>query len=317
MQILDIVSLPLFYLMRGVHLLTNNYLLITILLAIVAQIFFIPFDLLNRNSAAKLAAIMPYVAKIREKYPDCDTNPQNKKKVNAEVTKLYEKLNYTGGMGCLMMFVQLAFFMIIFYTISRPLSSLYGLNTEAIAAITERLTSVGILVDTNYGQLAILKELSLLDSATLVLVAPELANNIIPSMFIGPLDLSVQPVLWTWSMIIPILVILTTLITSIISHKKQSNNKTIEQAQILQKIMKILPIVMTGIIAFRVPSIIGLYWVARHIISPIYSLFIQKISKAEKRVAEYTKILEQKDAEIVAEENAEENAAEQLEKVSD
>ncbi len=103
-----LIAKPLFYVLRFLHGLTNNYGWAIILLTVLIKIVFYPATRASMVSMKALAALQPKVAEIRERLA------HNKEKMNAELMNLYKASSANPLGGCLPMLLQMPVFIALF-----------------------------------------------------------------------------------------------------------------------------------------------------------------------------------------------------------
>lgn len=104
----SILALPLFWLLKQLYLIVNNYGVAIIILTVITRIPFIPLINKSQQSMKKLQDVQPLMAEIREKYKK---DPQRMQK---ELMELYKKHKVNPMGGCLPMLVQIPVFFALF-----------------------------------------------------------------------------------------------------------------------------------------------------------------------------------------------------------
>ena len=131
------------YFIFGLDNVIKNYGLTIILMTVIIKIVMLPFDFLNRyvskKNASKMAIIQPEIEKIQKRYGN------NKDLVNQKTMEIYKKNNYSVTGSCLVMVLNLAVTMTIFFTLFTGLNQIAAYKT---ATEFEQLKSV---YETNVG----------------------------------------------------------------------------------------------------------------------------------------------------------------------
>ncbi len=103
-----LVAKPLFYVLRFIYDLTQNYGIAIILLTIFVKVLFHPVTKKSLVSMKEMASLQPKVTVIREKWAD------NKEKMNKELMNLYKEAGVNPFGGCLPMLLQMPVFVALF-----------------------------------------------------------------------------------------------------------------------------------------------------------------------------------------------------------
>jgi len=102
------VAKPLFYVLRFIHDITQNYGIAIILLTVLVKIIFHPLTHKGLVSMKAMSSLQPKVTIIREKWAD------NKEKMNKELMNLYKESGVNPFGGCLPMLLQMPIFVALF-----------------------------------------------------------------------------------------------------------------------------------------------------------------------------------------------------------
>ena len=121
-----------------------------ILFTILAMVILMPLGAKSQKSMTKMQQLNPEVDKIKAKYGDT-TDPELKKKMNAEIQALYAKHKVNPLGGCLPMLIQMPLFFGLLYIMQQSflyigtLNELYINLAEAIQAVPGYLDIVSPL----------------------------------------------------------------------------------------------------------------------------------------------------------------------------
>ncbi|MBI3358992.1 MAG: membrane protein insertase YidC [Nitrospirae bacterium] len=107
-----LVAKPLFYVLRFIYNITQNYGIAIILLTIFVKVLFHPVTKKSLVSMKEMASLQPKVTLIREKWAD------NKEKMNKELMNLYQEAGVNPFGGCLPMLLQMPVFVALFNVLS-------------------------------------------------------------------------------------------------------------------------------------------------------------------------------------------------------
>jgi YidC/Oxa1 family membrane protein insertase len=108
----SIIARPLFWLLKWINGMVNNFGYAIIIFTIITRIPFIPLINKGQRSMKKMSDMQPRIAEIREKYK---SDPQ---RVQKEMMELYKKHKINPVGGCLPMLLQIPFFFALFSILS-------------------------------------------------------------------------------------------------------------------------------------------------------------------------------------------------------
>ncbi len=126
--------------------LTGNYIIAMIIFAVIVEIILIPFGIKQQKNSIKQAKLRPKEMAIRNKYKGRD-DAVTRQKMQQEVTELYQKENFNPMSGCLPLLIQLPIILILWSVITNPLQYVVGLDKAAITGAKDKnnnVTEVGI-----------------------------------------------------------------------------------------------------------------------------------------------------------------------------
>ncbi len=246
MQIFEIVTKPLGFLLVTLYSFIHNYGLTLIVFTFLVKLIILPLTIKQQKSMAETQKIQPLLAEIQAKYKT------DKTKLNEETMKLYKEHNVNPAGGCLPLLIQMPIIISLYWVITQPLTYMFGLNADQIASLK---AATGVMS---------IQEIDVAKNLT-----AEIINNlgltsvrIIDFNFLG-LDLGATPsysqpsVLW----IIPILAAASTYFVSKLSAPAKNPNAPVnEMANSMATMNKIFPL-MTAWFTFSFPAGVGLYWV--------------------------------------------------------
>ena len=198
---------------------------------------------------------------IREKYAN------NKAKQNEEIQKLYEKEGVSPMSGCATSLFPMFIMLGIYYAVVRPLSNVIHLSAQALGQIN-MIPGVYVTQNNIYSEMNALKLFTNPDNVN-VLINQGLPANELHEIhnlaggfnFLG-LDLLSIPKetgFTSWIIIIPILCLVTSLGSQILTMRMQGNPMQGQQG-CMKYMMLLLPLI-TVYISYIVPGAVGFYWV--------------------------------------------------------
>jgi len=298
----------------------GSYGIAIIVLTIIIKGVLIPLNVHSQKSMIKQQALSSQQAEIKRKYPD------DKQKQNEELTKLMSQNGASSFGGCILPIVQLFFIWPLFYVVRAPLRYIAQVSTDNLSKIGTLLFDNGVV---SKGELSgivannipIIREFQ--NSPALIQEAVSKGffklGQIINMKFMG-VDLSLTPqynpaVLFGVDraqylplLIIPLLVLLTTLLqmrmTNILKPNYKADKDAKERAKLnparkdqvpensMESTMKmmnwLMPVIML-VTTFTLPSAMGFYWIVSNIMGIVQLIIVFLM---------FTKPLEEKKAEM-------------------
>jgi len=271
-------------------LLGNQYFLALIIFTVVTRLLLLPINIRQQKTMAKTTRLQPKIKKIQNKYPD----PKDRNKLNQEMQDLYAREGHNPmQMGCGPMVFQMVFLMgiigIIYYPFSYVLS-IPGFNDNSQAIYDIMLPIYQELVgdakaNITYFQLELLGHFDSYKDA-LVASFPDMfsAENCSAiqtyreGMNLFGLDMTAFP---HWKdgiiVIIPILSLVTSLGSSVVSTIIQKKNNPAASQQMGSMVMMMLMMPFFSFyISFKVTAAVGFYWIISNLVAILQQLFIAK-----------------------------------------
>ncbi len=301
---LDIIAVPLGWIMRICYSLVNNYLLALLLFAVIMQIVLLPFSIKQQKNSVKQAALSPKLAAIRKKYAG-RTDAATQQKMQQEMQDLYQREHFNPASGCLPLLIQMPILFALYNVVINPLRYISGVTKEHIEELrvffTETL-QIELNMRSPYIDLMNKVEQALADkgdvAASLLEKFPELETATFPDMFFFGFDLSAvpqdQPKFFTWYLLIPVLTVVFHFITQKITRMftYQSPETIDAQKNPSMKIMNWSMPLLSAWIAWSVPAAIGIYWMFRGIIMAGQQIILSKVIPTPKFTEEDYKAAE-------------------------
>lgn len=266
----------------------NNYGIAIIIFSVLLRIILIPITIKQQKSLKKNARLQKEMKEIQTKYK---SNPE---KLNQETIELYKREKMSPFSGCFSGILQIIIILSVFWLVSKPLTYMKKINPEIIEKYSQELKEEG--VNSSYTEIAIINKKAAED--------PEVYINM---NFLG-LDLSKVP---TQSLddfrvyIIPILYVISSVISIKITTKMNSNNKDKDinelkkaetedkekqpdEMEIMQQMnnnMTYMMPIMSVMIAIIAPLGLALYWLISNVLMIVERLIIDRFinQKEENR----------------------------------
>ncbi len=263
--------------------LTNSYLIAIILFAILTKILLFPLSIKQQKNSVKQATLRPKEMAIRKKY-NGNTDPQMQRKMQEEISELYQKEGFNPMGGCLPLLVQFPLIIAIYNVIRNPLRYICGVGKDAIAKILEaarefypkatEINLVSILNGEHGDAIKIAAEEKLGGAIEFIHELPDFT-------IFGGFDLSITP-----SLRENYIYLLIPLITGIVSYfsmrltKKLSyqgvqNEGADGAAKTSNLIMDLMMPVMSVSMTFLFPAMLGIYWIFQSILGVLQQIVLK------------------------------------------
>lgn len=293
------------YLFRFLLPIVGNYGLALVIFTLFFRIILLPTTVKQQKSSAKMVRLQPKLRRIREKYQDY--NPQERNmKIQQETQELYQREGYSSmGASCAPLAFQLPILWGLYGIIRQPLTHVLEISSEAITALTEAITALGIQVGSGKGAAAVAyMEPAIISNIEAIIEGnPELLNSFaaeiekirafdfsvfgidlgsIPSAFYGEFGISKASIL---VLAIPVLSGLTSLLTSVLTQARQKkNNPQMENQQMMGCMMLSMPL-MSVWFTWSMPVAMGMYWILSNVLAFVQTLIIGHIYAPRKTIA--------------------------------
>lgn len=291
-SILDILYIPMGFIMRVCYSITNNYAFALLLFALVMQLILLPFGIKQQKGMIKQASLRPKESAIRKKYAG-RTDQATQKKMNDELMALYQAENYNPASGCLPLLIQLPIILALFKVVRQPLTYITRLDEGVIEALKSAVEQLGGTLTTSYEEISVItfiRDNGLDGIRSIITNFDELSgiteSTVFPdfTMF-GVFDLSVIPSSqFIPYILVPVLTGAVMLITTMLQRKftYQSEATQDTQNKSSMKIMMWISPLMCAYFAYIVPSAIGVYWIWRNLLSFLQQVILSKVMPTPK-----------------------------------
>lgn len=280
MKIMDILYVPMGYLMRFACLITqNNYLLAIMLFALIMEIILSPIQIKQQKTQIKQAKLQPMINVITRKYEGREDKVSLQKK-QQEIMDVYQREGFNPAGGCLPLLIQFPIIIALYNVIISPLRYICGLSTDAITSVVNRFGELGIELSSGVQQQPSIINYFRENGTEAFRDIEGIEGITLPNYHLFGFDLSQQPsfnefgLLW----LVPLLVFLATLGSTLIMRKfmYQAPGTADAQNAASMKIMNVTMPLFTAFIAFSVPVAIAFYWIFRNVLSTVERFIISK-----------------------------------------
>ncbi|HCF64862.1 MAG TPA: hypothetical protein DER13_01190 [Clostridiales bacterium] len=279
------------YVLNFLYGIFNNYGIAIIVFSVLLRIILIPITIKQQKALKKNAKLQKEMKEIQEKYR---SNPE---RLNQETIELYKREKMGPFSGCLSGILQIVIILSVFWLVSKPLTYMKKINPEIIEKYAQELKEDG--TNSSYTEIAIINKKAAED--------PEVYINM---EFLG-LDLSKVP---TQSLddykvyIIPILYVISSIISIKLTTKMSNKNSTkkekkllceandkdnikeekqpdeMEMMQQMNNNMSYMMPIMSVLIAIIAPLGLALYWFISNVLMIIERLIIDKFINQKEEI---------------------------------
>ncbi len=290
---------PLYWLfgkcMEGLLIMFNDqYFLALIVFTVLTRLILFPFNLKQQKTMAKSTRMQPKIQKIQKKYAGSN-DPRDRQKMNEEMQELYRREGHNPmNMGCGPMAFQMVFLMGIIGIIYYPIQYILGINIADNSDAIAKAIGFTAKGSASYFQIDLLQNFATY-KATLMEQFPNLFTEAKVQaieaykshMYIGSLDMTQTP---HWKdgiiVIIPILCLLTSLASTVLSTmiQKKTNPAAAQQSSQMLIMMLMMPF-FSFYIAFKVSAAVGFYWIISNLVAMVQQLIMAKFFPPKRNVA--------------------------------
>ena len=280
--------------------------------ALIFKIAFVFFAIKQQKNQIKMAKLTPKIALIRAKYRGRNDQATMRKQ-QEEIMKLQQDEGYSPLAGCLPLLIQMPLIIFLYNVIRRPLSYIAGVSSDVINFFSNHW---GIGADNEIEIAGRLKQLQMKGIPTEQITSQNAADytaalngiegmtsdkldSIIESLpnfnFFG-LNLAETPRVASWLILIPIFVAVFQWLSMFVMRKVNTNPmQTMQQDEQTQMSMKVMDITMpliTLFFAFKLPAVMGVYWIYQSVFGMLQSVAIAYAMPIPKFTPEELKMLE-------------------------
>lgn len=268
----------------------NKYFLALIVFTILTRMVLFPLNISQQKKMAKTTRLQPKIQKIQKKYAN-SKNPQDRQKMNEEMQAMYAREGHNPmNMGCGPMAFQMVFLMGIIGIIYYPIEYILGVkisdNADKIAKLIDfkgQYFQIELLQNFDKYKDVLAQGLPKLFTEDKVVAIEQYRNT----MMIGSLDMTQVP---HWKdgliVIIPILCLITSIGSSIVSTIIQKkNNPAMAQQQSQMMMMMLMMPLFSFYIAFKVSAAVGFYWIISNLVAIVQQLITAKFFPPRKNIA--------------------------------
>ena len=286
----------------------GSYALGLLFYALIFKIAFVFFAIKQQKNQIKMAKLAPKIAIIRAKYKG-RTDAVTMRKQQEEIMKLQQDEGYSPLAGCLPLLIQMPLIILLYRVIQRPLSAIAGVSSNVIKFFSdyfgtaneiELAGKIKGIKNAEVGTLSTIVEG--MNGANIDGISTWGSNEIdgivesIPNFDLFGLDLTAIPKVASVLVILPLLVAVFQWLSMFVMRKVSQNPMQMaaqdENVQMSMKMMDLIMPLMTLFFAFKLPAIMGLYWIYQSIFGMIQSIVIAKLMPIPKYTEDELKVIE-------------------------
>ncbi len=310
---LDIIRVPIGYIIDLCYKLIPNYAVALLLFALVMKILLFPFGIKQQKNTVRQAKLRPKEQAIRNRYAG-RTDKVTQQKMQQDIMKLYQEEKFNPASGCLPMIIQLVIVFALYAVVINPLryvchipsdninnigvhiAELYnageldveGISDNTVKLIENMADSIGEDGSTDKVKnsisgieiVNILKKNGVEKFHGEDMLDTEFTNKDLPdfTIFGGSFDLSKTPSFsnFDWLM----LILLLTFVFTFASMKltKKLTYQPVQQtgdAAISMKMMDYMMPLMSTFFTFTVPAVVAVYWIYQNIFATLQQLVLK------------------------------------------
>lgn len=278
---LQIISIPLGWIMSRIYEFVGNYGITLILFTFVTKLLMMPLTVNQKKSMIRMNAFQPLIQNIQKKYAN---DPQ---KQNEELARLQQEHGFSMTSGCLPMFIQMPILFGLIDVIYKPLRYILGVSNSLIGD----LKNPGVLWEMAEGmvgtlsrytpQTDIIKAIQTNPSAFSSVLEADVISKVqaFDFTFLG-MDLTATPSLKVFNalLLIPVLSVTFMIIQQLITMKLSGQQGGGSQ----QMTMLAFSVLMFGYFSFVIPAGVSIYWIFSSVFGILQEIVLSFFINPEK-----------------------------------
>ena len=309
-QIFNVVGSVFGSVLWALFFVFKNFGVSIIFFTLLTRLLMFPTSVKQQKSMAANSRLQAKQRELKEK------SGTNKQKYNEEVPKLYAKDGASPFGGCLSSLLPMFIMLGIYYSVVRPLSNVIHIASDKMTDLLNFVNGIpGVNVSSSniYHEMDILRIFNNPDSFQLLQdrgLSSILSNNDISQiknlaggfnlLGLDLLDIPSANGFWSLIIIIPALVLVTSIGSQILTMRMQKG--IMNQQQGCMKYMMLgLPLI-TVYISYIVPGAVGFYWICSTVIGFLQTVVITKFYSPQnltaKAEAQHVALMELKEAKV-------------------
>lgn len=308
--IMDILYIPLGWLIKLIYDGVGNYLAALLIFAVVVKLILFPLSIKQQKNSQKQARLRPRENAIRKKYAG-RTDKATQTKMQEELMAMYQEEGFNPAGGCLPMLIQLPILLAVFRVVTEPLTYILRISKDSVKVLTELATKLAEAVG---------DKIDVLQINWIKIITDNADNPLVTDAFSGISDITVaelqkfynnfeffgtginlleKPILkepsalWAIPILTFVLVYLSMKLTRKFTYQPSTGSAEQDAATASSmKIMDLMMPVMSTWFSFMYPAVIGIYWMMQNVLGfvqqyALYHMFpIPRFTEEEMKAAE-------------------------------
>ena len=287
MNPMDIINIPMGYVIRWFNSISGNqYVIALFLFAILIELILIPiFGIKEQKNTIKQAQLRPKEMAIRKKYAGTD-NATTKQKINEEIQALYQKEGYSPFGGCLPLLIQLPIMIALYNIVLNPLKYICQMSNGTIEGVISVVKSFPEYAD-KAAKFTTARTIDVMDAARNIIEthgigafsgvegfsehvksAADLPNVSLFGLNLADTPSFTAPGAAKWLLLVPVITFIAYFFSNKLTRKLTGQVQVATDAATgcSNKMMDFMMPLMSVWICFLVPAAIGIYWIFKSII---------------------------------------------------
>lgn len=298
---MDILNIPLGYVMRFCDFLMPSYAFSLLLFALLMKILLFPLGIKQQKAQIKQANLRPKEMAIRKRYAGRD-DKVTQQKMQQEIMDLYQKENYNPVGGCLPLLLQFPIIIALYNVIRNPLTYICRFSADTVTAIKDALVNLGVFAyDAEKAVYSIVSTGASINKGSELEMMQYIRSNFdaiksafpdgfdisrLPNfhLFGDKFDLSLVPNAvmgeqW-WILAIPILTFVFSFFSMKLTRKftyQPPTDDSQPNGALSMKIMDLTMPLFSVFITFSLPAVIGVYWIYQNILGVVQQYVLSRM----------------------------------------
>jgi len=268
----------------------GSYFIAIALFALAFKIILLPSSIKQQKSSARQARLQPKLRRIQERYKN-DKNAQQK--IQQEQQALYQREGFNPmNMGCLPLLIQFPIIIGLYGAVYKPLTYIINLPPKTIDVCQKALTAIGVKVNEYQAEIQIVEHIGKIEEhlakkgTDIGDIATQIHTFGEDQLTFFGINLAKTPEFgFNLLLLIPILSFLTSMLTSLISQRRQKRSNPAGSNMAMSGCMTFGMPLFSAIMTIMFPAAIGVYWIINNIYSFIQTLIVGHIYSPEKVIA--------------------------------
>ena len=269
----------------------GNYVLVLLVCALVTKLAFLYFSIKQHKGQIKMARLAPKIELIKAKYKG-RTDAASRQKMNEEIMALQQKEGYNMLSGCLPLFIQFPVILVLYKIIRNPLTYIMQCDFDKLMNIFAKNPELNVLIQNgtfvnNLKNNEIHAVSIIRDYGLDITDALAKADRALPNMKMFGVDLGYMPSFslesfTSWAafalFLIPFIAAGIQWLTVFLGRKLNGNPQAATadaQGKGSMILMDLMMPAMTLFFAFKMPGIMGVYWVFQSVLSILQSVIFK------------------------------------------